>query len=137
MSDYRFPTRIERIEKLRSPGIRFEITEPEVERGEIGSRLVASFTEWMVALALWYLKLRFVYKKNIPRTKFQIDFYIEAAPVWMMLDVRTMTANLDTSAMRFRQRVIEEVMQRPLHTLWDYQVTTYEEAIQELRRLLN
>ena len=135
MTDYRFPTRIRRIEGVEGPQIDVDIPEPRQERGEIAGRQAASFAEWVVALALWYLKLRFTYKKNIPKTKYTVDFYIEAAPQWVMLDVRTSAG--DNSSRRFRQKVIERVMHRPLHTLWSYEVSTYEEAIGRIRRLVN
>ena len=70
MTDYRFPTRIRAIERLEAPRIDVEIPEPKEERSEIAGRIAASFAEWVVALALWYLKLRFTYKKSIPKTKF-------------------------------------------------------------------
>ena len=137
MTNYKFPTRIRGIERIEGPRIDVEIPEPEEERGEIAGRQAASFAEWVVALALWYLKLRFTYKKSIPKTKYSVDFYIEAAPQWVMLDVWTVAGDRNNSSRRFRKKVIERVMGRPLHTLWSSQVSTYEEAIGQIRRLVN
>ena len=134
MTDYRFPTRIKKIEKVRGPEIDLELMEEDLERGEIMGRYAASFAEWVVALALWYLKLKFVYKKGIRDTRYYVDFYIEASPLWVMLDVRQFSETTETSSQRFRKKIIESIMKRPLHTVWDYQVSTYEEAIHQVRK---
>ena len=56
-------------------------------RGAIGGQIAGSFAEWVVALALWYLKIKFVYKYNFRGIRFVIDFYIDAGPDWIPVDV--------------------------------------------------
>ena len=86
MTGYRFPTRIRRIEAVQAPD--FEIKQEDAwQRGAIGGQIAGSFAEWVVALALWYLKIKFVYKYNFRGIRFVIDFYIDAGPDWIPVDV--------------------------------------------------
>ena len=136
MTEFRFPTRRERVEAVKGPDVDIRPYRPPRERGRIMGR-VASYAEWIVALALWRLKLEFIFQKSIKGTKYKIDFFIEAAPLWIMLDVNQYSGNQQTGAQRFRKKVIERVMNRPLFLLWDTQVSTFEEAITSIRRILN
>jgi len=135
VTDYRFPTRIKKIERVKGPRIEYEVVEEEKERGMIGGRLAASFAEWGVALALWYLKIDFSYKYRIPLTKFQVDFYIKSGPDGVPLDVWQSEGYIDTGARIFRRKVIERVLGRHLWTVMDHEVRTFEAAITVIRRI--
>jgi hypothetical protein len=98
-------------------------------------RYAASFAEWVFALALWYLKLRFVYKWSIPGTRFYVDFYVQSAPQWVLVDVRQFTGSQESGQLRWRRKIIEREMGRPLHTVWDTDLSTFEEGVNEVRKL--
>jgi hypothetical protein len=42
----------------------------------------------VITLALWYLKTTFYNKFQVLETRFFVDFYIDAGPDWIPLDVR-------------------------------------------------
>ena len=135
MKSYRFPVRIKRIEAVISPEIAIRYTEDR-RTGPIHGQEAGSFAEWVVALALWYLKTSFIYKYNIPNTRFVIDFYIDAGPDWVPVDVRKFWGYAETSVQRFRRRAVEQILNRTLAVIWDYQVSTFEEAITTVRRVM-
>ncbi len=133
MVDYRFPTRIKSFQPVVGPRPEFEPPEDDAELREIGGQR-ASFAEWVFALALWYLKVRFIYRWHIPETRFYVDFYIQSAPEWVMVDVRQFSSR-ETSNQRFRRKMIERKMMRPLHIIWDTDLSTFEEGVTVVRKL--
>ena len=133
--DYRFPTRIKKIEEVQGPRVHMEPPPDDEERGEIMGRYAVSFAEWVFALALWYLKLRFVYRWPIPRTRFHVDFYVQSAPQWALVDVRQFRQGQEAGSQRFRRAIIERKMGRPLHTVWDTELSTFEEGVNMVRKL--
>jgi hypothetical protein len=104
--------------------------------GAIGGQIAGSFSEWVVALALWYLKIKFIYKYNIRGTRFVIDFYIDAGPDWVPVEVRQFWGFETDARPRFRKEMIERLLNRPLQIVWDYQVSTFEEAITTMREIM-
>jgi hypothetical protein len=106
------------------------------QRGAIHGQLAGSFAEYVVALALWYLKVRFIYKYQLRDTRFVIDFYIDAGPDWVPVDVRQFWGFEEDSKQRFRREMIERILKRPLEIVWNYQVSTFEEAITTMRRVV-
>jgi len=133
VTDYRFPTRIERIAQIRSPEIEIEI-KPK-ERGEVMG-ITASFAEYMVALVLYYLRLRFYYKWKVPNTKYTVDFLIDMNGEWLLLDVNNFKDEYQTSTQRLRKRIIQNITNKELHMIWDTETVTFEMALSALRRLL-
>jgi len=134
-TNYHFPTKIKRIESVQSPEIAITYMEDRVP-GPVHGQIAGSFAEWVVALALWYLKLPFVYKYRLPETRFIIDFFIDAGPDWLPVDVRQFWGYEETSVQRFRAKMVERILHRPLAIIWDYQVSTFEEAVTTLRRVI-
>jgi len=70
---FRFKTKKSEIDKIREVLPRSYPVKPE--RGRIFGAL-ASFAEWQVAQALWYLDLEFKYKWPVPDTIYLVDFMI-------------------------------------------------------------
>jgi predicted AAA+ superfamily ATPase len=116
------------------PEIKFKKVKPQ--RGLISGRVAGSFAEWMVALALWRMKLRFSYKYKVWGTRFVIDFYIDGGPSWVPVDVRQFGGFSENSVQRFRRQMIERILNRKLVIVWDFQVSTFEEAITTMRRVV-
>ena len=133
MTDYLFPTRIDRISRIQPPEI--EITEAPRERGEVMG-IMASFAEYMVALVLWYLRFKFYYKWHVPETIYSVDFLIDMNGDWVLLDVTNDTHRYETSGRRLRKRVIQNVTNKELHTIWSSETITFEMALSAVRRLI-
>lgn len=134
-TNYHFPTRIRRIESVLS--LELSITAAKDSRpGPVQGRVAGSFAEWVVALALWYLKLPFIYKYQVPGTRFVIDFYIDVGPDWLPVDVRTFWGYQQPPTRRFRALLIERMLGRPPAVIWDTQVSTFEQAVTTLRRVI-
>jgi len=132
---YRFPTRVEGVEVVRGAVVGMEPAIEAAVRGEIMGRQAASFAEWVFALALWYLKLRFVYQWPIPGTRFRVDFYVQSAPQWVLVDVRQFGQGQEGGSQRFRRKIIERKMGRPLQTVWDTDLASFEEGVNVVRKL--
>ena len=133
--NYHFPIRIKRIQAVQAPEYYVKQAKGR-ERGGIHGQLAGSFAEFVVALALWFLKVRFIYKYQLRDTRFVIDFFIDAGPDWVPVDVRQFWGFEEDSKQRFRREMIERILKRPLEVVWDYQVSTFEEAITTMRRVI-
>lgn len=131
MVDYRFPDRIEKITRLRKEEL--EWLQAERKRGMIGERQAASFAEYTVALALWFLRMDFRYKYRILHTQYTVDFYIDNGGEWVPLDVINYTGLDPTAEQRLRTRVIEEALGVKLNVIYDTEVRTFEDAIDAVR----
>jgi hypothetical protein len=133
MTDYRFPTRIEKIERLRSPEIKVEAAHRV--RGEIQGS-AASFAEYMVALVLYYLKLAFTYKYRVRGTAFTVDFRIDSGAERLALDVVNWTGGYETNRQRLRRQVIEHELGARLQVIYDTETGSFEDALEAVRRVV-
>ncbi len=106
------------------------------ERGMIDGRQAASFAEYRVALALWFLRLEFRYKYTVLNTIYIIDFYIFNGIEWVPLEVRNYTGCPETSQDRLRIRIIEGTLSRKLNIIYDTQVQSFEMALDAIRSIL-
>jgi len=138
MTDYRFPTRIEKIQgklKKRDP-TDLEWEPAPKERGDINGRQVGSFAEWAVAMALWFLRLEFHYKFYIVHTPYFVDFYVNNGIEWVPVDVVNFSKVMETSEQRFRVATIERILDTGLRVIYDYEVTTFDGAVNAVRRII-
>jgi hypothetical protein len=133
MTDYRFPTRIEKIERLRSLAIEGEAAKRK--RGEVQGRM-ASFAEFMVAMVLYYLKLTFIYNARLRGTSFGVDFLIYADGERIALDVENWTGGFETSRGRLRRQVIEHELGTRLQVIYDTETGSFEQALEAVRRVV-
>ena len=134
MTEYRFPTKIEKIAGLLRTEL--EWLPPDRERGLIGERQASSFAEYMVAMALWFLRIEFRYKHSILHTPYYVDFYIFTGVDWIPLDVNQRTGVPLTGQDRLRVRVIEVALSMKLNLIYADQVRTFEGALDAVRAIL-
>jgi len=132
MTDFRFKTHKSEVDKIKEVLPRSYPMKPE--RGRIGGAL-ASFAEWQVAQALWYLDLEFHYKWKVPNTIYLVDFMI-LMDIWVPVDVNNWSGYFETSGKRLRKRVIEMELETKLNTIWDVDVLTLDMAVSAVRNLM-
>jgi len=129
---FRFKTKKSEIDKIREVLPRSYPVKPE--RGRIFGAL-ASFAEWQVAQALWYLDLEFKYKWPVPDTIYLVDFMI-LMDSWIPLDVNNWNNVAETNKNRIRERVIEMKLETKLNVIWDVEVLTLDQAVSAVRQLM-
>ena len=132
MVDFRFKTEKSEIEKIREVLPRSYPVKPE--RGRIFGAL-ASFAEWRVAKALWYLDLDFYYRWRVPNTIYIIDFLI-LMDTLIPVDVKNWEHIFETSEHRLRTRTIEMKLETKLNIIWDVDVLTMNMAVSAVRSLM-
>lgn len=132
MVKFRFKTKKSEIDKIREVLPRSYPVKPE--RGRIFGAL-ASFAEWQVAQALWYLDLEFKYKWPVPDTIYLVDFMI-LMDSWIPLDVNNWNNVAETNKNRIRERVIEMKLETKLNVIWDVEVLTLDQAVSAVRQLM-
>ena len=134
MTDFRFPKRAEPSSRLEAGDL--EWLPSSRERGMIGDRRAGSYAEYMVARVLWHLRLEFHYQYRVTLTPYTIDFYIFNGAAWIPLDVRNDAADSTRSQDQLRARIIENALNRDLHTIYDTQARSFEMALDAVSAIL-
>jgi len=134
MITYRFPKRTESSSHLKEDSL--EWLPSRRERGMIAARRAGSYAEYMVARVLWHLRLEFHYQYRVLHTPYTIDFYIFNGAAWIPLDVRNYSGESTSSQDQLRVRIIENALNRELHTIYDTQTRSFEMALDAVRAIV-
>jgi len=131
----------DRIVPFRIPTL--EVEEDE-EVGLIQGQVPRSVEEWRVAQALWALKREFTFQLSLfggtsRRGGYVVDFYVEAVPAWVPLEVQSERWHTGKFARdeKLRQIIIERELGAEMKFVWEDELTSKGDAIIAVRNALD
>jgi hypothetical protein len=143
MNAYKYPTR----RAARGKQIKQRIVAAQQKAGTVGliqGRTPGSYLEWLVARALWKLKIDFRYQVPVYGGREMsggqvVDFVINSSPQDIPLQVYGRRWHSGGFAIgdKFKLQQIERIYKRPAVVLWDDQLQTEEMALSSVRKALN